>query len=426
MIRTALLTALVSLSVVGGAARAETQLFAPENLSAWLDVRAVSANGEASWRAPNRDYDGVGGGFGKLRYGHETKLDLAQAAINWKPRLADTVTAYVLAQYTPGSLTDFGVSEAFIKWKPVPTSDLRWSVRLGQMFPPVSMEHDGAGWSVSRTITPSAINSWIGEEVLVDGIELNIHKTIAGQDFAFTGALFTGNDTAGTILSWRGWALHDVASDRDSRLPLPGGDEQGWYKLFDIYQAPFTEPTAETDGHVGHYLRFDWHPPAPIAVNLEYYANNGDPASIRHAQWGWDTTFWNLGVQAKPAAATEILAQVMTGHTCMGWPLGDGTWAIDTNYDSAYLLVSQSLKGSARLTGRIDAFAVKDRSMRTVDDNSDRGYAATLAYIRPVSAHLDLAVEAMTVQSNHPARVTHTLAAHQSQSQLQIALKLHI
>ncbi|MBW8732777.1 MAG: hypothetical protein JF571_00435, partial [Asticcacaulis sp.] len=107
MIRSVLLTALVILSV-GSTARAETQLFAPENLSAWIDVRAVSADGEPSWRRVYGD-DIEQGGFGKLRYGHETKVDLAQAAINWKPRLADTVTAYVLVQYTPGSLTDFGV-----------------------------------------------------------------------------------------------------------------------------------------------------------------------------------------------------------------------------------------------------------------------------------------------------------------------------
>ena len=422
MIRAALLAALCTLSVVSGTAKAETQLFAPETLSAWVDVRAVSSNGEPSWRK----IDGEGGGFGKLRYGHETKVDIAQAAINWKPRLTDTVTAYVLAQYTPGSLTEFGVSEAFVKWKPVPTSDLRWSVRFGQMFPPVSMEHDGAGWSVSRTLTPSAINSWIGEEVLVDGLELNVRRHIAGQEFGLTGAVFTGNDTSGTILSWRGWALHDVASDRKTRLPLPSGDNQGWYRLFGDYQAGFTEPMAEVDGRVGDYLRLDWRPPAPVAFNLEFYANHADPQSVRHNQWGWDTTFWNLGVQAKPAARTEVLMQYMKGETGMGWQVGNGLWVIDTHYDSGYLLVSQALERGARLTGRVDYFAVKDLSKRTIDDNTDKGYAATVAYLRPVGAHLDLAVEAMNVQSNHPARLTHALASQQSQTQLQIALKLQI
>ncbi len=415
MIRTLIATVIAGLAIAGGA-HAETQLFTPENIGAWIDVRAVTADGETGW---------LDGGFGKLRYGHETKVDIAQAAINWKPRLADTVTGYVLAQYTPGTLTEFGVSEAFVKWKPVPKSDLHYTVRFGQFFPPVSMEHDGAGWSVSRSITPSAINSWIGEEVLVDGLEINVQKTIAGQGFGLTGALFTGNDTSGTILSWRGWSLHDIASDRDTRLPLPYGGNQGYAKLFGAYQDPYTEPMAEIDGHVGHYLRFDWRPPAAFTVNVEYYANNGDPASLRHAQWGWDTKFWNAGLQAQVAPDTQLLAQVMTGSTRTGWNLGNGTWAIDTRYDSAYVLLTRTV-GHARLTGRIETFGVKDRSKRVVDENADKGYAATVAYLRPVSSHLDLAVEALSVASDHPARFTHAIAAHQSQTQLQVALKLHL
>ena len=416
MIRTLIATVIATCGLAG-AAQAETQLFAPENVGAWVDVRAYSADGEQGWRD---------GGFGKLRYGDQSGVELAQAAFNWKPRLADTVTGYVLAQYTPGGLTQFGVSEAFIKWKPVPTSDLHYTVRLGQMFPPVSMEHDGAGWSVSRTMTPSAINSWIGEEVLVDGLEVSASTHVAGQGLGLTAAIFTGNDTAGTILSWRGWALHDIASDRDTRLPLPSGTTQGYAQLFGAYQDPYTEPTAETDGHVGHYLRFDWRPPAPVAFNVEYYANNGDPASIRHAQWGWDTKFWNAGLQAQLSAHDELLAQATTGSTRMGWNLGDGTWAIDTHYESAYVLLSHKLTAGARLTGRIDYFAVKDRSMRDVDDNGDKGYSATVAYMLPLTGHLDLAVEGLEIASDHPARVTHGIDPHQSQSQLQVALKLHL
>ncbi len=400
-----------------GAAHAETQLFAPENIGAWVDVRAYAADGEQGWR---------NGGFGKLRYGDQSGVEVGQAALNWKPRLADTVTGYVLAQYTPGGLTQLGVSEAFVKWKPVPHSDMHYTVRLGQMFAPVSMEHDGPGWSVSRTLTPSAINSWIGEEVLVDGLEVGASTHIGDQGFGVTAAVFTGNDTAGTILSWRGWAQHDIASDRDTRLPLPSGNSQGYAQLFGAYQDPYTEPTAETDGHVGHYLRFDWRPPAPVAFNLEYYANNGDPTSIRHAQWGWDTTFWNLGIQAKLSPKDELLAQGMTGATQMGWDLGDGIYAIDTRFESAYVLLSHSLDGGARLTGRIDYFGVKDRSMRGVDDNGDKGYSATVAYMRPFNAHLDLAVEGLEIASDHPARITHGIDPRQSQSQLQIALKLHL
>jgi hypothetical protein len=403
--------------MVAGSAHAQSTLFAPENYGAWLDLRVATADGETSW---------LDGGFGKLRYGDETKLDLAQAAVNWKPRFTETVTGYVLAQYTPGAETQWGVSEAFIKWKPVPTNDWHYTFRFGQVFPPVSMEHDGPGWSVSRTLTPSAINSWIGEEVLTDALEGNVQTTVGGHTLGLTAAVFTGNDTAGTILTWRGWALHDVASDRDTRLPLVDDDKQGWYKIFsDAYQAPYSVPTTEVDGHVGDYVRLDWRPPVPVAVNLEYYANNANPAAVRHKQWGWGTRFTNLGVTARLSPKDELLSQYMTGSTRTGWNIGPA-WVVDAAFDSAYVLVCHTYGGGAKLTGRVDYFAAKDHSMLSVDDNTEKGYSATLAYIRPVSAHMDLAVEGVQVASNRPARLTELLNPRQAQTQIQLALKLHL
>lgn len=409
------LAILLGLGAAAGA-QAETQLFDRENIDLWVDIRAITADGERGW---------LDGGFGKLRYGNDSRLAVAQAALVWKPRLGDTVTGYMVAQYTPDAVNLFGVEEAFIKWKPVPVSDLKYSVRIGQMFPPVSMEHDGAGWSVSRTLTPSAANSWIGEEVLVDGIEGSVQKTVRGHVLGLTGALFTGNDTSGTILTWRGWAMHDMASNRDSRLPLAKG-QKGWAQIFDDgMQAPFTDISAEIDSNTGEYVRLDWRPPAPVAVNLEYYANDADPEAMRHDQWGWDTRFWNLGVQARPVGNVEVLGQYMSGTSVMGWRRSDG-WAFDVAFDTAYVLATRVLRNGARLTGRADYFAVKDRSWRNKDDNTEKGYAATVAYMRPLNAHLDLAVEALHVVSNRPSRSYQSLAPRQAQTQVQLALKVRL
>jgi hypothetical protein len=397
-------------------AQAEAQLFGRETIDGWIDIRAVTADGETGW---------LDGGFGKLRHGNETSLDLAQASLVWKPRLADTVTGYMVAQYTPDALTPWNVEEAFIKWKPVPVSDLKYSVRVGQMFPPVSMEHDGAGWSVSRTLTPSAANAWIGEEVLVDAVEGTVQNTFGGHVLGLTGAIFTGNDTSATILAWRGWALHDIASGRDSRLPLPAGDA-GWAKIFSTgRQARFSDVSAEIDGGVGQYMRLDWRPPTSFAVNLEYYANEADPEAMRHSQWGWDTRFWNMGVQARPVGNVEVLAQYMRGTSVMGWRMGN-VWAFDVEFDTAYVLATCELDGGAKLTGRADYFAVKDRSWRGRDDNTEKGYAATVAYIRPLNAHLDLAAEALHVISNRPSRAYQSLSPRQVQTQVQLALKIKL
>lgn len=416
MLRTVLAALILLVGAAGSCvSKADTLLFHPENIHAWADLRAVSTDSERGW---------LDGGFGKLRYDH-SQVDLAQAAVLWTPRFADTLTAYILIQDVPGAENDVGIEEAYLKWKPVPKSDLRYSVRLGQMFPPVSMEHDGVGWTPSRTLTPSAINSWIGEEVLVDGIEGSVQKTFGGHNIGLTLGAFSRDDTAGTILSWRGWALHDISSADNTLLRLPEGEDQGWYKVFDEYQAPGSKPMVEVDHRTGWYARLDWRPPAPLALNLEFYDNCGNPNGVRNAQWGWATRFYNLGIQWNPAPGWEVLSQVMRGHTQMGWPLGNGTWAVDDNYSSAYLLVSHKFDNGSRVTGRVETFDVKDNSMRAVDDNTDKGYALTLAWLKPVTAHLDIAVEGLHVDSKHPARALNGVDPRQSQTQLQLALKVH-
>ena len=54
------------------------------------------------------------------------------------------------------------------------------------MWPPVSLEHEGADWHVQDSITPSAINSWIGEEVRPVALEgtlaANLGRAQAARD----------------------------------------------------------------------------------------------------------------------------------------------------------------------------------------------------------------------------------------------------
>lgn len=418
----AFLAAIMALLMPACNASASTQIFGPETYSAWIDARLVGADGEPSW---------THGDFGKQRYGHgDSGLKLAQAGLVWKPRLTDTITANIVAEYVPDAVNPLGIEEAFVKWKPVPKSDWRWSLRAGQFFPPVSMEHDGTGWTTTRTLTPSAINSWVGEEILVQGAEVSVQKTLGAHGVGLTLGGFIKDDTAGTVLAWRGWAMHDIASADNTELPLPSGEEQGWYQIFGAWQAADTRPMVEVDHRKGWYWRLDWRPPVPMAFNAEFYDNCGDPQAVRNAQWGWATRFYNIGVQAQVAPSTQIMGQVLWGHTQMGWEMPDGTWGIDADYDSAYLMLSHDFENGtfagAKLSGRLDYFNVKDNSMRFVDDNTDRGYAITIALTRPLTPHIDLTVEGVHIDSTHPARaVTRMIDPRQSQTNLQVALKVH-
>jgi hypothetical protein len=407
----------ILLLVTANASRAETQIFDSGTYTAWLDLRVSQTDGEKSW---------LDGGYGKLRHGDETAADIAQAAILWQPHLTDTFSGYLLLQGLSDAEVPVGVEEAYLQWRPVPKSGFRFGLRAGQMFPPVSMEHDGTGWTTPRTLTPSAINSWIGEEVLVRGLELNVQQTLSGHRLGLTLAGFTRDDTAGTLLSWRGWALHDMSSNENSELKLPEGEDQGWYQIFNEKQAPVSRPMVEIDGRLGYYARLDWRPPASVAFNVEFYDNQGNPTTVRNGQWGWATHFYNLGAAWHISAKNGLLSQYMTGLTQTGWRVRQGHRVVDVGFESAYLLLSHRCDDGTRLTGRFDYFATKDFSLRAVDNNEETGYSLTAAWMKPVSDHLDLGFEALHVISDRPARETQDLLSQQAQTQVQIALKWHL
>ncbi|ESQ83992.1 hypothetical protein AEAC466_09615 [Asticcacaulis sp. AC466] len=392
-------------------------LAGPATISGWVDLRLGHADGEKSW---------LKGGFGKLRKGgHSANAYLAQAALLWTPRLSDNITAHVLAHYVPDAVNPLGVSEAYFKWKPVPTSPTRYSMRLGRMFPPISLEHDGPGWTTTRTLTPSAINSWVGEELLLDGLEANVQTTVGDHKLGGTFGVYGSDDTAGTILAFRGWALHDIASSGNTKLPLPTGNGTGYSAVF-LEQAPYSKPSVEVDGRMGYYGRIDWRPPVPVAFNVIYLYNPGTPTIVKNGQYGWTTRVVGGGLQARISPKDEVLSQVMWGTTKMGGIVDANRHAVDIHFDSAYALVSHSFDDGTKLTARGEYFEVIDHSWVDSDNNNEKGYSGTLAWRKPVGPNLDLAVEAVHIWSLRPARRTQFEAANQTQSQIQLALKFHI
>ncbi len=407
----ACLGAAFSLSPV--TAEARDVPWSPDIVTASLDLRLFSADGERPWTK---------GGFGKLRHGHEKGAELAEALVVLTPRLSDNVTLTVTTQLVPGAENPLGVTEAFVRWKPVPTSPTRYTFRLGRLFLPVSLENDGAGWTATRTLTPSAINTWIGEEGLVEGAEASVSRPIGAQRLGVTGGIFRRADTMGTVLALRGWTLHDMASTTDAALRLPDGHGTGYTTLF-VRQAPYSKPGAEVDGRYGGYVRLDWQPPLPVAFNLEYVNNPGNPEIVTKGQYGWSTDFINAGLHAQLGSA-EVLAQAMAGRTKMGAVMSDGHHPADVKFDTGYLLVSHPV-AAGRLTGRLDYFHVGDRSLRPIDDNTELGYAGTIAFKQALSGYCDLSAEAVRTISRRDARPTQALLPRQTQTQFQLSLKFH-
>lgn len=395
-------------------AAAQVDLISPEAFAGLVDLRAVYADGEKSF---------VDGGFGKLRYGGDAtggglpRLDAADAALVWKPKFSWALGGIFDVEAQPEQRPNIDLVQGYLTYKPLPRGDLKFSARAGLYWPEISLEHGGPTWSVVETITPSAINSWVGEELKVLGAEAKVSKHFGDHELGLTGGVFTDDDTSGTLLSFRGWALHDLKSTASDSFPLPPLSP-----FMARRQARETRSRREIDHRIGYYGRLDWRPPVPVSVNLIYYDNRGDRTGVINQQWAWETRFWNLGATARLGDKLRLSSQVLTGRTWMGFPTANAGLWVDMKFSSAYLLATYPL-GQDSVSARLDWFETKDQSTKIVDNNDEDGWAALLAWRHRLDDHFSLLVEAMQVKSDRTGRVYGGLDPDQRQSQLQTALR---
>lgn len=393
--------------IAAGPAWAEADLFSRDTLSGLLDIRVAAANGEAAW---------IDGGYGKTRYGDETVVDLGEAALVWKPRFSWAWSATVVAQAQPNRDNTVDIGEAFVTYKPVPNGPTRLKARVGLFYPEISLEHEGSTWSVADTITPSAINSWIGEEVKVAGVELSISRTFGLQELTATVGVFTHDDTAGTLLSFRGWALHDLKSTASGHFPLPP-----LRPFIKTKQPGYSTSVLEIDSLAGRYGRLEWRR-GPVMLNAFYYDNRGDRISRTPVkEWAWDTRFWAIGADIDLTPTTRLRAQALRGVTLMGFST-PAIW-VDVDYQSAYVMMTRAV-GEGSVSVRLDGFETEDATWITADPNMETGWAATAAWKRPLGPDMDLVLEALHVSSDRPGRVSAGVAPEQDQTVLQSALRM--
>jgi hypothetical protein len=409
--------ALAALSATPAHAESDLRLFTPDALEVSGDIRLVAVGGEESW---------IKGGYGKLRSGGTSDGDfhlrpeLGNANLIWKPQFTWSLSATVVGSLQGGERTEAGLSEAYLSFRPMRSDKLAVSARAGLMWPPISLEHEGADWHVKDSITPSAINSWVGEEVRPVAAEGTLAATLGDHKLRATAAVMAANDTAGTLLTFRGWALHDRTTLAFRRLPLPPLEEE-----YEDYQPPFTHPLLDVHGgfahRPGYYARLSWQPPVPVRIDLFRYDNRANPEDINEdGEWGWRTRFNQVAAVAALGGGTEIKAQAMSGHTKMGFPEGERRWA-DARFHSAFVLVTKPI-GSFGLAARAEAFDVRNRGGVWDSEYDDTGWSAMVAGKRqwgPITA----LVELLHVSSKREDREELLLKPRQRQTQFQAELR---
>jgi len=392
----ALLMALAAFAPLG--AGAQDRL----TLDGDLDVRWVHATGEPSF---------MNGGMGILRFdpAHEG-LELGRAFLAPTWRIGDIVSLHaVLDTYGDHNRNPVDLSELYLSVRPFPTGPVSFRARVGAFYMPVSLENRGIGWTDVYSITPSAVNSWIGEEFRTIGAEMEARWLGASSgylgDFALIGAAYGWNDPAGALLAERGFTL----SDRPSTLfGYLGSPPIGFYH--------------EIDRRPGYYGGLTWRHHDRLEIRALRYDNRADPtASTQSGFYAWRTRFSSFGARLEPDAHWTFIAQSLDGDTAVG---GDDGAQFYMRFRAAFALASYEW-GRQRLTGRYDEFHTHQLSGFFGPPRSQDGHAWTIAWTYDLGEHWQFLSEWLRAVSNFPPRLALDEPLMQTQTQLQLGARYH-
>lgn len=352
------------------------------------------------------------GGLGKLRFGEDDKGfkagDLVgEGRVIVVPELIATATARVNADYGPG----VDLIESYLRYRPVSTNAWRWSVKVGAFFPPLSLENDQIGWTSFWTITPSAINSWVGDELRILGAEGTLEWRRESGTLTLIGAVFGWNDPAGVVIADRGWALDDRPAGLFEQTRLP--DPSAFGSPPPVYGQLFTE----MDGRPGWYLDLSWEPAGIGGFEVMRYDNEADPSVIKGNQIAWHTTFWDLGFE-KQLGKFTFLSQAMSGATTI---VPSAFYRQTTDFRSAYALIGYDMD-EWWAAARAEVFDTRTRATFPSDENED-GHAFTLSLSWLPKNWLRFTGELISLDDTRDNRVGE--APHQVETQFQLLARVY-
>ena len=381
------------------------------SLHGFFDYRGVDAPDELSWTK---------GGLGKTRFGGDgTTARFGGAVAVGTAQLAPSILAMADVQFQSSDQPVLEVVEAWLRYRPVSLSAWRWSVKAGEFFPPLSLENGAVGWTSPWTLTPSAINSWVGEELRVIGSEGRLEWRGRDNTLEAAASLYFANDPTGTLLADRGWSLSDLTYGIGGRLHEPDVLVRDFGETPPVRYNPFQE----IDGRPGWYAQLAWHSREFGELSLLRYDNDADGSAKTMENginvFAWHTRFWSLGARTDTGPLTWI-AQAMQGSTDFTpAPLPD----LNTDFDSAFLLVGWN-RGAWRPALRWDYFGTRGSSYDAGPRPGEHGIALTAAMNWQAQSWLRLTAEVLRVDSAREPRTEFELDPKVIDTQVQLAARL--
>ncbi|MDH3418860.1 MAG: hypothetical protein OEQ25_07710 [Gammaproteobacteria bacterium] len=421
----ALLRAVGAALLMAGSASSVLHAQAPagESPQSWL----VQSN--ASYVMVDSNETGwLNGGLGKLRHDEtDPSLSFDRLLIEYRGVLTPTLLAHVVMDYTHDGSSGFDLQESYLEWRPVPRSPNRHRFKLGAFYPRLSLENVASGWETPFSISSSAINTWIAEELKLLGIEWALQRRLGGpgspHELELFAASYYGNDPTGTLLAWKGWGVHDRQTRWNEQLPLPPTPQLEAGTRLREKQGPWAEPFLELDHAPGYLAGLEWRYARRASVQIARYDNHTDPTVSANGQYGWETYFDQLALQVSLPWNLGFMAQWMTGNTQMGnfIPIF-GSRVVNNDFESHYVLLTRMQNGH-RFTLRYDDFSVENLDGLPMDDNDESGDALTLAYVYDYASNLRLAVEWLRVDSDRPAREYFGLPSNSTETVVRVQLR---
>jgi hypothetical protein len=350
-----------------------------------VDVRIARTGRSSSWTDQ-------GVGLGKSRYGgtgslldgkRSTRVALSQLSVE----LGASLPWDISARAQLNAETDLDVDrplliEAILR-KEWGAATNGWGLQGGVMHNPFSLEHVGPAWTPQYTLTPSALNTWLWEEVHVVGLEGEWWQTTqSGLRFGMLAGAGFGPDQMGRLLAPRGWVLSDYQGGINSDLPhTPRGTaDTSVFDERDYRPALYTRLSLSDTQNRGE-------------LSLGYFDNLGNPDT----KDVWHTRFGTVGAVLHPHANIDLLAQYLGGSA------QSRAANCDILLHAFYMLVSFHYR-EHRLSARYDNFHTDDTD--GPPSYREHGTAFTVAYLFEFGLSHRIGFEYMFLDS-HRAQPVH-------------------
>jgi hypothetical protein len=382
-------------------------------------AQQFGANALADFGAvlPSDQRSFANGGLGKLGFGNggQSPLAIGQALADLRAEPTPSLGAFATVRAAPLQHAPLDVLEAYARYRPVANATWLWSLKGGAFFPPISLENEGIGWTSPWTLTSSAINSWVGDELRTIGGESAVEWRYATGALGLTGGVFGDNSPAGTLLADRGWVFDSRPTGLFGEPRRPDVLAQQFGHTGPLREEPFKQIGGQPGWYTGASARQDG---LGRLVAL-YYDNRADPSRHIGDDFGWRTKFTSLGTEVD-IGDVVVLSQAMFGQTTI--EPAENFYSI-TNFQSAYLLAGYYF-GDYRIAGRVDVFQTQLHHDPGGGRPGEHGYALTLAGTWAAKSWLHLTAEVLRVDSDRAARALAGLSPRSVELQGQLVARL--